>query len=72
MARTNPSSLLKFLRTCHRPACQILSNAFLKSMNCGTDRAGAAGAPRSGELRTQNLKSHLVRTQSFNVLPFKP
>ena len=25
--------------------------------------------PRSGELRTQKLKSHLVRTQSLNVLP---
>ena len=28
--------------------------------------------PRSGELRTQNLKSHLLRTQSLNVLPLKP
>ena len=28
--------------------------------------------PRSGELRTQKLKSHLVKTQSLNVLPFKP
>ena len=28
--------------------------------------------PRSGELRTQKLKSHLVRTQSLNVLLFKP
>ena len=28
--------------------------------------------PRSGELRTQRLKSHLVRTQSLNVLPLKP
>ena len=28
--------------------------------------------PRSGELRTQKLKPHLVRTQSLNVLPFKP
>ena len=28
--------------------------------------------PHSGELRTQKLKSHLVRTQSFNVLPLKP
>ena len=28
--------------------------------------------PRSGELRTQKLKSHLVRTLSLNVLPFKP
>ena len=25
----------------------------------------------SGELRTQKLKSHLVRTQSLNVLPLK-
>ena len=24
--------MLKLLRTCHRPACQIMSNAFLKSM----------------------------------------
>ena len=28
--------------------------------------------PRSGELRTRKLKSHLVRTQSLNVLPLKP
>ena len=28
--------------------------------------------PRSGELRTQVLKSHLVRTQSLTVLPLKP
>ena len=27
---------------------------------------------RSGELRTQKLKSHLVKTQSLNVVPFKP
>ena len=27
--------------------------------------------PRSGEPRTQKLKSHLVRTQSLNVLPLK-
>ena len=27
---------------------------------------------RSGELRTQKLKSHLVRTHSLNVLPLKP
>ena len=27
--------------------------------------------PRSGELRTQKLKSHLVRTQSLSVLPLK-
>ena len=28
--------------------------------------------PRSGEPRTQKLKSHLVRTQSLNFLPLKP
>ena len=28
--------------------------------------------PRSGELRMQKLNSHLVRTQSLNVLPFTP
>ena len=27
---------------------------------------------RNGELRTQKLKSHLVRIQSLNVLPLKP
>ena len=27
---------------------------------------------RNGELRTQKLKSHLVGTQSLNVLPLKP
>ena len=28
--------------------------------------------PRSGELRTQKLKSHLVRSRSLNVLHLKP
>ena len=28
--------------------------------------------PRNGELRTQKLKTHLVRTQSLNILPLKP
>ena len=28
--------------------------------------------PRDGELRTQKLKSHLLRTQSWQVLPLKP
>ena len=32
MARTSPSSILKLLRTCHRPACQTFSHTFLKSM----------------------------------------
>ena len=28
--------------------------------------------PHSRELQTQKLKSHLMRTQSLNVLPSKP
>ena len=28
--------------------------------------------PRSGELRTQKFKSHLMKIQSLNVLPLKP
>ena len=28
--------------------------------------------PHSGELWTQKFKSHLVRTQSLNILPLKP
>ena len=28
--------------------------------------------PHSGELRTQKLKSHLMRTQSLKILPLKP
>ena len=35
-------------------------------------RSFPAEGSRSGELRTQKLKSHLVRTQSLNVLPIKP
>ena len=27
--------------------------------------------PRSGELRTQKLNSHLVRTQNLNIIPLK-
>ena len=37
-----------------------------------TFSGSVAWHPRSGELRTQKLKSHLVRTQSLNVLPLKP
>ena len=34
--------------------------------------SSATPHPRSWKLRTQKLKSHLVGTQSLNVLPFKP
>ena len=39
--------------------CYIISDQF------------TAGSPRSGKLRTQKWKSHLVRTQRLNVLPLK-
>ena len=45
------------------------------SPECNQSGCGVAHlcyAIRSGELRMQKLKSHLVRTQSLNVLPFKP
>ena len=45
-----------FFHRCHKDSCICLCSF----------------VPRSGELRTQKLKSHLVRTQSLNVLPVKP
>ena len=37
-----------------------------------TRTAGFCTDPRGGELRTQKLKSHLMRTQSLKVLLLKP
>ena len=34
--------------------------------------SSATPHPRSWKLRTQKLKSHLLRTQSLNILPLKP
>ena len=52
---------------------QITSTSPLTVMTRATVcEATAMTRPRSGELRTQKWKSHLVRTQSLNVLPFKP
>ena len=41
---------------------------------CSLERAAIVSLTesRSGELRTQKLKSHLLRTQSLKVLPLKP
>ena len=51
-------------------ACsKLLQWALWEDWFCG--RFALMG-PRSGELRMQKLKSHLVRTQSLNVLPFTP
>ena len=49
-----------FLRYCHVVVLKVVI------------AIAAAEAPYSGELRTQQLKSHLVRTQSLNALPLKP
>ena len=43
---------------------------FLPQLN--TQTVCPAPGPHSGELRTHKLKSHLMRTQSLKVLPFKP
>ena len=44
-----------------------LSLSLARSLACSVSLT-----PRSGELRTQKLKSHLMRTQSLKVLPLKP
>ena len=49
---------------------QHLSPAWWGTMSCSVRPAFVMG-PRSGELRMQKLKYHLVRTQSLNVLPLK-
>ena len=50
---------------------EILNRLHLSNPQACTDTF-TSRSPRSGELRTQKLKSHLVRTQSLNVLPLKP
>ena len=32
----------------------------------------SSACARDGELRTQKLKSHMLRTQSLKILPLKP
>ena len=54
-------SLLFYPNDDHRHLCTLVDT-----------NAAPFVQPRSGELRTQKLKSHLVRTQSLNVLPLKP
>ena len=44
-----------------------LSLSLARSLACSVSLTS-----RSGELRTQKLKSHLMRTQSLKVLPLKP
>ena len=47
--------------------CASVNNNNNKKIICRT-----LLCPRSGELRTHKLKSHLMRTQSLKVVPLKP
>ena len=63
----------------HQPLCSVslVSTVYgefwrYPSLFCAICHYLPWSVPRSGELRTQKLKSHLVRTQSLNVLSLKP
>ena len=53
----------------HPHHCVFQSHVFVSLSVCLTRSLSVM--PRGGELRTQKLKSHLVRTQSLNVLALK-
>ena len=55
----------KYIQLCHCPY-SFSSLPSLRSI------ATLQEVPRSGELRTQKLKSHLLRIHSLKVLPLKP
>ena len=61
---------VKEVATCHpsAPCC----HHYGVGLRYDSKQKDSVLRPRSGELRTQKLKSHLVRTQSLNVLPLKP
>ena len=50
----------------------VISNACCVAASITVMHAVTVLAPRSWELQTQKLKSHLMRTQNSNVLPLKP
>ena len=56
----------------HKARVRVYRDAGSPTLICELINFILTLCPRSGELRTQKLKSHLVRTQSLNVLPFKP
>ena len=56
-----------FLKVCSQSTILLLCCCALASGHTWRPLFG----PRSGELRTQKLKSHLLRTQSLKVLPLK-
>ena len=67
---TSPSdSTLRLTNT----ACAFLARHETLSRRWWSQSLSASLAtPRSGELRTQKFKSHLVKTQSLKILPLKP
>ena len=72
----NPSRILFFRSTwfpaSFDPFIQLLKESLQDSLDgLNIYSPHSQKTPRSGELRMQKLKSHLVRTQSLNVLPLK-
>ena len=70
------SERIKYKTTCiHKYATtqsQVLQPFIFVSYCRCTTLSALSARLRSGELRTQKLQSHLVRTQSLNVLPLEP
>ena len=62
--------LHSWMPSCFKTITSSFNTGRLSAFVWGSACSGAG--PRSGELRTQKLKSHLVRIQSLNVLPLKP
>ena len=58
--------------TTHKIVPKINTNVPSQSGEFHCTSASHYMCPRSGELRMQKLKPHLVRTQSLKVLPLKP
>ena len=66
------SDRLAIYQVVNSPMPELLSMASSRERCKGiSSDSSTPPPPRSGELRTQKLKSHLVRTQSLNVLPLK-
>ena len=64
------NAAIRLESSCIPPVSTGLHKNYTNVLSRG--KFGLLSRPRSGELRTQKLKSHLVRTQSLNFLPFKP
>ena len=63
---SSPSATLICCAVFFFPSCPVPSAVLFFLLSC------SLCCPAVGELRTQKLKSHLVRTQGLRVLPLKP